>query len=437
MATSAAFLYSCQPLAVFICLVTLTATGAELTLYNTFLTVSLISAIRSTVVWDIAQPTKCLADFFTALHRVEVLLESQDHDGELSARERLQMAYEEDKRDKHDWRQKGLFNSKSDDLGETGSELGAEWKDPSSNGAVQVVLEEVSCRWSENVATRPTLKDISLSVSSSELLLVTGPVGCGKTSLLLAILNELPTSQGKVSRMGNIAYVSQQPWIFSGTVRENILFGQEMDPDRYTSAINVCELETDITRFPDGDLTVIGERGVLLSGGQRSRVALARAVYLNADVYLLDDPLSAVDAKVGKNIFDKCICGVLSQKARILVTHRLQCVKDADHIIMMKEGSIAQEGSYSELLEAGLEFDFLERNNGGTSTKSPSAHDQCGSREILVQGETVGLETEEEDRMTGSVTSGLYWKYFRAGLGCPSLVMLILLFCATQGNVLI
>lgn len=442
LTTFGGFLYSCQPIAVFICLVTLTATGSELTFYNTFVTVSLVSSVRLSVAWDVAQPIKCLADFFAALRRAEVLFELRDQES-LSTRERSEMAFAEKemgkqgrKKQRKDgaestfdvWRKKSPSSTFAtlDETRQTSGE-GNNSKSP------QVVLRDVTCFWKKDSSMKPTLKDISLSLSPPDLLLVTGPIGCGKSSLLSAILRELPTLQGTVSCAGSIAYVSQQPWIFSGTVRENILFGKEMNRERYAKAIDVCELSEDVIKFPDGDLTMIGERGVLLSGGQRSRVALARAVYTDADVYLLDDPLSAVDAKVGTNIFKKCICAFLSRKACILVTHRLECLRHADYIIVMKEGAISHRGNYSDLQKAGLEFHLLEtRSDEGTTRESPLAQENRLSREMMATG-TLGLQTDEEDRMTGSVSSALYLAYFRAGLNCPCLLMFAAFFCSVQG----
>ncbi|KAK3721425.1 hypothetical protein QZH41_020679, partial [Actinostola sp. cb2023] len=150
----------------------------------------------------------------------------------------------------------------------------------------------------------PTIHDITLDVMPSTLLMVTGPVGSGKSTLLMAMLREIPLQSGTISSTGDIAYVSQIPWIFTATVRENILFGKQFDQTRYEKVLDVCDLKTDIDQFPKGDLSVIGQQGVMLSGGQRARVGLARAVYSEADIFLLDDPLSAVDAKVGQHIFD-------------------------------------------------------------------------------------------------------------------------------------
>lgn len=135
--------------------------------------------------------------------------------------------------------------------------------------------------------------------------MIIGPVGSGKSSLLMAMLKELPLESGSIQIDGQISYSSQEAWTFVATVRENILFGSEYDPERYKDVIRVCALEKDFEQFPNGDQTIIGERGTSLSGGQRTRITLARAIYRKSDVYLLDDPLSAVDAHVAKHIFQR------------------------------------------------------------------------------------------------------------------------------------
>ena len=183
-------------------------------------------------------------------------------------------------------------------------------------------LVNVSASWDRH-EDRKALRDISFSVTRGQMLAVTGPVGSGKSSLLMTILGELPTLNGRVSVNGRIAYLSQMSWIFSGTIRDNILFGRSFEPKRYQEIVEVCCMQTDLHNFSQGDLTEIGHRGVSLSGGQRARVSLARALYSDADIYLLDDPLSAVDAKVGKHLFDHCICGFLSGRTCVFVTHQL------------------------------------------------------------------------------------------------------------------
>lgn len=151
----------------------------------------------------------------------------------------------------------------------------------------------------------PTFRKISTYVKQGELLAVIGPVGSGKSSLLMALLHELPLESGHIEINGTVSYASQEPWAYVASVRDNILFGSEYDPVRYQEVVRVCALERDLEQFPYGDQTLVGEKGVSLSGGQKTRITLARALYKEADIYLLDDPLSAVDTHVSTHIFKK------------------------------------------------------------------------------------------------------------------------------------
>ena len=215
-----------------------------------------------------------------------------------------------------------------------------------------ISITEASSSWNQEILSN-TLSDITFNVHNGNLLAITGSVGSGKSSLLTAILGELPLHRGSVSYHGKIAYVPQIPWVFSGTIRENILFGLPFNEERFQEVVHICELTKDLTHFTSGDLTEIGQRGVTLSGGQKARVGLARAVYSDADIYLLDDPLSAVDTKVGRRLFESCILNHLSGRIRLLVTHQLQYLKDVDRVIVMVNGSIAHQGVYAEILDQG------------------------------------------------------------------------------------
>ena len=215
-----------------------------------------------------------------------------------------------------------------------------------------VSISEASCSWNQEILAN-TLSDITLNLRNGNLLGITGAVGSGKSTLLTAILKELPLHRGSISYHGKVAYVPQIPWVFSGTVRQNILFGLAFNKERFQQTIHICELTKDLASLANGDLTEIGQRGVTLSGGQKARVGLARAVYSDADIYLLDDPLSAVDTKVGRRLFESCILGHLSGRIRLLVTHQLQYLKDVDRVVVMESGSIIHQGEYAEILERG------------------------------------------------------------------------------------
>ncbi|KAF9293611.1 hypothetical protein BGZ74_011628 [Mortierella antarctica] len=204
----------------------------------------------------------------------------------------------------------------------------------------------------------PTLCNIDLSVKNKQLIAVVGRIGQGKSSLLSAIIGDMYKYQGQVQISGKIAYVPQQAWIINATLKNNILFGNEYDEDRYNLILSACGLGPDITMLPGGDQTEIGERGINLSGGQKQRVSLARAAYADADIYLLDDPLSALDAHVGRHVWDNLIGpeGLLKGKARVLVTHGIFHLKHMDQIVVLKDGVITEKGHYHELMASRRAF---------------------------------------------------------------------------------
>lgn len=226
-----------------------------------------------------------------------------------------------------------------------------------------VVLDNVNASW---IREHQILKNIKINIPAGSLCAVVGPVGSGKSSLLQLLLGELVPESGTIRIGGSVSYSSQEPWLFLSTVRRNIIFGQEYDRELYRTVVQVCALERDFELFPDEDKTLVGERGVSLSGGQRARINLARAVYRNADVYLLDDPLSAVDTQVGKQLFENCILKYLSGKTRILVTHQLQYLRKADLIIVLNDGGIEAQGTFEELSNSELDFAKLVVEAGET-----------------------------------------------------------------------
>ncbi|MCO5558804.1 hypothetical protein L7F22_012391 [Adiantum nelumboides] len=206
---------------------------------------------------------------------------------------------------------------------------------------------------------QPTLRALDVVIKRGEKVAVCGSVGAGKTSLLLALLGDMARLSGTVHICGKLAYVSQSAWIQSVSVRDNILFGKLMDEVRYKRVVRACALEEDMKSFSHGDLTEIGERGTNLSGGQKQRIQLARAVYNDADVYLLDDPFSAVDAHTSSHLFNECVMGALKDKTVVLVTHQMEYLPFVDTILVMQDGEIRQAGTYNDLLAAGDVFEKL------------------------------------------------------------------------------
>ena len=197
-------------------------------------------------------------------------------------------------------------------------------------------------------AETTTLKNINMTVKKGNLTAIVGSVGCGKTSLVSAFLGEMEKIKGKVNVDGTIAYVPQQAWIQNATLKDNILFGRPWDKKKYDTVVQACALTQDLAMLPGGDQTEIGEKGINLSGGQKQRVSLARAVYSGAEIYLFDDPLSAVDSHVGKHIFDNVFGenGLLKGKTRLLVTHAVVYLPKVDEIYVMVNGEITESGSY-------------------------------------------------------------------------------------------
>ncbi|XP_010958823.2 multidrug resistance-associated protein 1-like isoform X1 [Camelus bactrianus] len=232
----------------------------------------------------------------------------------------------------------------------------------------------------------PVLKDLNIKIPEGALVAVVGQVGSGKSSVLSAILGEMEKLTGVVQRKGSVAYVSQQAWIQNCILQENILFGSVMQKQFYERVLEACALLPDLEQLPNGDQTEIGERGVNISGGQKHRVSLARAVYSGADIYLLDDPLSAVDVHVGKQLFEKVIgsSGILKNKTRILVTHNLALLPQVDLIVVMESGRVAQMGTYQELLSKPLSLaNLLQAFSGQEQAHALKQVSVINSRTIL------------------------------------------------------
>ncbi|KAM6386857.1 LOW QUALITY PROTEIN: multidrug resistance-associated protein 1-like [Alca torda] len=288
-----------------------------------------------------------------------------------------------------------------------------------------------SFRWEKNGL--PVLKNLSVSIPEGSLVAVVGQVGSGKSSFLSAILGEMEKLEGIVQRRGSVAYVSQQAWIQNGSLQENILFGANLNRPYYELVLESCALLPDLEQLPNGDQTEIGERGVNISGGQKQRVSLARAVYSNADLYLLDDPLSAVDVHVGKHLFEKLIgpSGLLKSKTRILVTHTLTLLPHTDLIIVMDEGRISQTGTYQELISKRGNFAELiqvfsaEHTREETTPVEVSSSKEKGPGRSLQQMELLKhkdssfdqskmLTNKKEKVATGGMKMSVVLKYLQA-----------------------
>ncbi|XP_058453715.1 multidrug resistance-associated protein 1-like isoform X1 [Malaya genurostris] len=306
----------------------------------------------------------------------------------------------------------------------------------------------------------PTLKNIHMSLRRGQLSAIVGGVGTGKSSLISALLGEMEKLSGSVNTDGSIAYVPQQAWIQNASLRENIIFGKPFDLRKYDKVIECCALKPDLEMLPAGDATEIGEKGINLSGGQKQRVALARAVYTDADIYLFDDPLSAVDAHVGKHIFEQVIGpeGMLMGRTRLLVTHGISFLPFVEEIFVVKDGEISESGSYQQLLDQkGAFAEFLTTHiqdldeedeelqllqevlkdesskkivERAISTQSNQSDERKMKKRISRQDSkmSIGKDNaaattgnvdkakliEQEESATGSVTLAIYMKYIKA-----------------------
>ncbi|XP_045529572.1 probable multidrug resistance-associated protein lethal(2)03659 [Pieris brassicae] len=309
----------------------------------------------------------------------------------------------------------------------------------------------------EDVSDRktPALMDINLVIKPETLTVIVGTVGSGKSTLIQAMLKELIPSTGTLNVRGNLAYAAQEPWLFDASVRQNILFGQDLDLRRYKQVIKCCQLKTDLEILSHGDKSVVGERGTSLSGGQRARISLARCVYQHADVYLLDDPLAAVDAKVAQAIYEECIRGFLRDKAVVLVTHHVQYARQANNVCVMRGGKLVAQGTYHELKNGVPEFEQLiemgerveeekqkqkvtsyenkesmEHSHILRSQRSMSEASQLSFNLDLDNNSDPKYEGESQNK--GSVSSGVYVSYIASGGGKFTMLLLLSLFLVAQ-----
>ncbi|KAF5370913.1 hypothetical protein D9615_009789 [Tricholomella constricta] len=286
------------------------------------------------------------------------------------------------------------------------------------------------------------LKNLKLSVPKGAFVAIVGRVGSGKSSVLQSLIGEMRKTRGNVVFGGSIAYVPQAPWIRNATLRENVLFGHKDDEEKFREIVRACHLEHDLEMLPHGERTEIGEKGINLSGGQKARVSLARAAYSGSDIVLLDDPLSAVDAYVGKAILDECLlAGPLSKRTRILVTHALHVLDKTDYIYVMDHGIITEQGTYDDLMKDSAIFSSLMEEYGGIEVqkggqlggqgKAPATlvdSNQNASKEA----EAALMQTEE--RNTGAVSWDVYKKYLRFAGGIFWAPIILVLLVVNEGS---
>ena len=289
------------------------------------------------------------------------------------------------------------------------------------------------------------LNNINLTVKEGEFICIIGEVGSGKSSLIQAILNNMIIQQKdntKIIVNGKISYVGQEAWIQNNTVQNNILFYQPYDVQKYHKILSLCELNQDLNSLAGGDLTEIGEKGVNLSGGQKARISLARAMYCDNDIFIMDDPISALDAHVGKNIMHNCIIGYLKGKTRILATHALQYTCFADRIYYMQNGEIKWQGTYQELIKEKFYSEFAEKinskineekaKNGKVKDKDKDNNIKTNKNISLNKG-TIQRITKDEGKEIGKINKKVFLSYFSYIGGMNFCSALLLTLISWQG----
>ncbi|KAJ3773608.1 ABC protein [Lentinula raphanica] len=305
----------------------------------------------------------------------------------------------------------------------------------------------------EEITSEPfQVREIDMTVQRGQLVAIVGRVGSGKSSLLQGLVGEMRKISGEFSFGGRVAYCPQTAWIQNSTLRNNILFGQPFDETRYWKVLERACLIPDLQMLPDGDLTEIGEKGINLSGGQRQRVNIARALYYNADIILFDDPLSAVDAHVGRSLFYGAIQTLVKSEGKtvILVTHAQHFLSSCDFIFTMDNGRIAEQGSYKDLIDHDGEFARLDREFGGDSTpetrtqlvdaatiEAMKSKSDRRDRKGAGIGKLEGKLMVKEKRTTGSLSWAVYKTYLRAGLAWFSIPLIALSILLMQGSQII
>ncbi|KAF5342618.1 hypothetical protein D9611_001580 [Ephemerocybe angulata] len=294
------------------------------------------------------------------------------------------------------------------------------------------------------------ITDVDLSIPRGMLVAIVGPVGSGKTSLLQGIIGEMRQTSGTVTFGGNVGFCPQSAWIQNATIRENICFGRPFEHERYWKAIKDCCLEPDLDMLPNGDMTEVGEKGISLSGGQKQRINICRTIYCDTPIQIFDDPLSALDAHVGKAVFENVLRDSLKGKSRILITHTLHFLPQVDYIYTIYDGCIVEQGTYNELMTTGKEFakfisQFGSQEEQKGAVKDEIEQDAIEEVDLKKAGEAVSpreRETakagpalmQEEERNTGSVSWDMYKVYARAGKGKITIPLISLSLLMVPGT---
>ncbi|KAF5303202.1 hypothetical protein FQA39_LY10115 [Lamprigera yunnana] len=304
------------------------------------------------------------------------------------------------------------------------------------NEVGNIFIKNVFVETSKNMKI---LENLNFSITQ-KLTLVMGPTGAGKSILLKLLLGDTLNTTGDVNVCGKVSYASQEPWLFPATIKQNIIFGEQFEEDRYNKVINVCALEKDLSSFPNGDKTVVIDKGLNLSKGQQARINLARAVYKKADIYLLDDCLASVDGRVANHIFNKCVLDFLSNCKCVLVTNDYNVMSLADDLIIINKGTLAFHGDSNEFKNCNdcnlLPLENLCKetytNYNDTTEFDDIVSDLNDESSSLLTKSSTSLKLYKEFKKPGAVDFKVYYTYFTSGGGIAMLLLLTVLFTVGQ-----
>ena len=459
-------MYSSGLVATFISILTLAFSGYHLTPFIVFTLLSIINVLRNSALRSIGEGSQFVYEAYVSFYRIQEFLLLPNLHGMTDAKLFTKIA------DKSVVKKKGFENSKinikchftylQESLKKTAiitkfvdipnnknqyPPVGMSTLVPSETDKLRIIetrqspeerktsikLTNVTCK--VNAENKCLVKSFTLEAKDDNFFVITGPVGSGKSTLLSVIAGEMPVTGGNIQCCGTTAYAPQMPWVFSGTLRENILFGRPFDFDKYIRTIRACALEEDIEGFPNKDEVIVGEQGNTLSGGQQVRISLARAVYADCDIYLLDNPLAALDMNVSNHIFKHCILGLLSNKVRLMVSHQESHMKLADQVFVLHNGSVIDKGTFMELNKKEALKDILELQNS-EAQETNLFHEQIPSTKVYcTDNKTIkSMEIPDENRKFGAVPCKLYWDYLTAGVHPIALAGLLLIFLLSQGK---
>ena len=429
-------------MATLVSVTTMVLTAQTLTPANAFMLLSFMGVLRTSGMVNMTSGLMVTYDAFVSLGRIEELLLSENL---LEASESGESSEPPKKAKCTSSNQSRSYLEKE----EENTEKVFLSSEATVFNSTMLCVSNLSCA-KTHCKVEFILQDINFFAPSKSLTVITGPVGSGKSTLLAVIAGEISNASGTIDHQGSFIYLPQTAWVFSGTIKENILFGQPLEESKYERIIDVCALKEDFKRLPDGDQTVVGVRGEVLSGGQQARVSLARAVYADGDIYLLDDPLSAVDVEVGQHIFTKCVKDLLGNKIVLLASHQQQHMENADQVIVLYKGHVLDNGRFTELHDKGVISSTVDplykaALKDKTDSSQPfrwedkEKHDGVEKCQKIhpLPNKARSLEIAKEDRTIGVVTSRLYWDYFRSGAHPLMITGMVGLSLITQGKLIV